>query len=420
MYQALARARRNMIAQNLNEGELLILFAGNDELGVCGIPQRKDRDTNFFYLVGTDIPEGLLVLARIQNEIQEHLFIRRNTENDEFYMGFSRNLSYFQNETGISSVMYIENFNDIIESFSMRTVLRKVYFASAFEGISKYPRYDMLLAKQLKQAYPGICIDSMAEEIAYMRLRKDPSEVEQIRKAIQITAQSLRKTAQQLKPGLHDYQLQSILEHEIKMNGAEPEVVEALIGQEATIMHNFYSHATAKDGDLFLADICTFYHDYCCDISRTFPVNGKFTQEQAYWYQVCLKTQELVIEHLAPGKLWSQCGTEANAYLEGELRKHGYLGKSEDVRMLIGQCRINYATPGMVNHGIGLHYHEKRMDEEGRLAPGMVFAVEPGIYLRDKNIGIRIEDNILITENGVENLSKDIPKKLEDIEAMMK
>ena len=186
-------------------------------------------------------------------------------------------------------------------------------------------------------------------------------------------------------------------------------------------MHNFYANeATAKDGDLFLADIATFFNDYCCDISRTYPVNGVFTDEQAHWYNVVLKTQEMTIASMRPGKTAQECGQEANAYFTEELRKGGYLKDGETIGTLIREFRINYVTPGMVNHGIGLSCHEERGDEEGKLVPGMIVAIEPGVYFGDKDLGIRIEDDVLITETGCEVLSSNIPKTVSEIEALMK
>lgn len=419
MYKFITKERREKLSQELEDGDLLIVFGGNDELGIDQIASRDRRNHNFFYLTGMDIPGGLLLIARIRGNVQEILFIHRRTAEEEFYLGVSLDLQYYREKTGIPVVMYKEDFDDIINQFGMMMKLNKVYFASSHEKMSKYPRFENLMADKLTRAYPGIRIDSMAEKLGFMRLRKTDLEVEQIRKAAEITGHAIKEAARALHPGIMDYQLRSIIRHNLSMEGAEPDVILALLGRGTTILHNFCPQGAAKDGDLFLTDILAYYNDYCCDISRTFPVSGKFTEEQAYWYNVCLKTQELVIESLAPGKLRSECGKEGNAYLEDELRRHGYLGKTENVGMLLGRCAVNYATPGMVNHGIGLHHAEKSQDEEGRIVPGMVFTVEPGIYLGDRGIGIRIEDDILITETGYEILSKAIPKKLEEIEAMV-
>jgi len=419
MYRELAEKRRKEIGGKLEDGELMIAFAGNDELGVAQEARWEEMDCNFFYLIGQDVPGGILLLANVKGVQQEFLFIRRGTENEAFYIGMQRDLSYYREMCGISSVLYMENFDDVIESLAMQTKLRTLYFTSAFQKPSKYPRFESLLAEKMRRSYPGIRIDSLSEEVGFMRLKKTTLEVAQIREAIRKTKKALEAAAAFLRPGVMDYQLQSVIEHELKMAGVNPGLVLALLGGDATILHNFNTGKKAEHGELFLADILTRCNYYWCDISRTFPVSGKFTEEQAYWYNVCLRTQQLVIEHLRPGMLRKDCGLEANEYLEGELRKHGYLAENEDVRSLIGQCRINYATPGMVNHGVGLHYGESREDEEGRIVPGMVFTVEPGIYLGEKGLGIRIEDNILITETGYEVLSRDIPKSIDEIEKMV-
>lgn len=418
MYRNEAKHRREEIAKKLSDGELLISFGGNDELGLTGIPQRENMDKNFYYLTGASIPEGLLVIIKLHGIVMEYLFVKRRSANEVFYLGANLDPSHYAEITGIPAVMFRESFEDVLESLPMRGKLEKVYFCSSTKGFSKYARYEDILADRIQRAFPGIQIGSLTAELELMRLRKSPLEVEQIQKAIDITGEALAEAVKQLKPGICDYQMQSILEHEIKMRGGKPDIVQALIGKDTTIMHNFYSQGIAKDGDLFLADIGPFYHDYCCDISRTFPVNGKFTEEQAHWYNVVLKAQEMTIESLAPGKLASECGVEATAYMQEELRKGGYLKDGETIGTLINECRTNYATPGMVNHGIGLHYHEITSDE-GRIVPGAVYAIEPGIYFGDKNLGIRIEDNVLITETGYEVLSANLPKTVEEIEAMM-
>ena len=382
MYQNEARKRREKIAEKLADGQLLLSFGGNDELGVVGIPQREKTDKNFYYLTGMSIAEGLLMLVKSHGALQEYLFVKRRTANEVFYLGRSLDPAYYRERTGIQAVMY--------------------------------------LADRITRAYPGVQIGSLSKELDFMRLRKSELETEQIQKAIDITQEALAEAAKQLKPGIRGYQMQSILEHEIKMRGGSGDIVQALIGKETTIMHNFYANeVTAKDGDLFLADIATFFNDYCCDISRTYPVNGVFTDEQAHWYNVVLKTQEMTIASMRPGKTAQECGQEANAYFTEELRKGGYLKDGETIGTLIREFRINYVTPGMVNHGIGLSCHEERGDEEGKLVPGMIVAIEPGVYFGDKDLGIRIEDDVLVTETGCEVLSSNIPKTVSEIEALM-
>ena len=419
MFREESKLRRAKIAEYLQDGEMLLVFGGNDELGIEEAPIWEKRDPNFVYLTGLDIPGALLMIGKLNGGTQDYLFVPRRSEMEAFYLGVSPSPAYYRPLCSISGIFYLEELDAMLNSFNLVSNIRKVYFASGLEKMSKYPSYESLLADRLCRSIPGLQVGRLTEELFFMRLRKSPLEVTQIRKAVDITGKAICDTAKVLRPGMYDYQIKSVLEHSMRMQGGIPGG-QVLLGKDATVMHNFHPNNIARDGELLLIDCGAWVNHYVSDISRVFPVHGRFTDEQAYWYNVVLTTQELVINNLAPGKLWADCGKEANAYFEGELRKHGYLGECEDIRTLIGQCRKNFATPGMVNHGIGLQFTDGRMSEDGRLVPGMVFTVEPGVYLGDKGMGIRIEDNILITETGYEVLSKDIPKKLEDIEAMMK
>lgn len=418
MFREESRLRRMAIGEHLSDGELLFVFAGNDELSIEDAPTWERRDPNFVYLTGIDIPGALLMLGRLNGRMQEFLFVPRRSDTDAFYLGVSPNPDYYRARCGIGSIVYLDELDSLLNNFNLVSKLRKIYFASGLEKVSKYPSYEGLLADKLRHSMPGIEFGRLTEELSFLRLRKSPLEIAQIQKAVDIAGSAICETAKALKPGMQDYQLKSILEHSMRMQGSTPFSL-VLLGKDATILHNFCPQNVAKDGDLLLIDCSAWVNYYASDISRVFPVSGKFTAEQAYWYNVCLTTQEMVIENLAPGKYWADCGKEANAYLESELRKHGYLGAQEDVRTLIGQCRKNFVTPGMVNHGIGLQLAEGRMSEDGRIVPGMVFTVEPGIYFGDMGIGIRIEDDVLITETGYKVLSGDIPKKIKDIEALM-
>lgn len=419
MFKQESKARREKITAFLDEGDLLIAFGGNDELGIDKFPSRDKRDCNFCYLVGMDIPEGLLLMAKHAGVVQEYLFIHRPTAHESFYMGTEKNTDYYRERCSVENILYTDDFDDIISFMGGAYKLKRAFFTSDFEGITKYPRFEHLMAEKLTRAYPGLQIGSLSEEVYFLRLRKDAKEIACLRRAIGYAKLGLDDVAAQLRHGMMEYQVRSIVEHRITMEGGISEGVLVQGGKNAVIMHRMEVDGQLKNGELCLVDIGAVDNGYVCDIARTLPVNGRFTEEQAHWYNVCLRTQELVIENLTPGKRWADCGKEANEYMASELRKAGYLGETENMMSLLGQCRPNYVTPGMVNHGIGLFHGEKRQDEDGRIAPGMVFTVEPGIYFSDLNMGIRIEDDILITEDGYEVLSKEIPKTVEEIEAWM-
>lgn len=415
----LTQKRREKIGEKLKEGELFFSFCGADELSVHEMPNQSQMDVNFYYLIGQYIPGAVLVLARCMEFIQEILFIPRLSENDQFYIGKACDCKTYQEKLGIQSVMYKEALNEFVESISMRTSIKTAWFSSAVQRPSRYEKEYTLYARQLQRGYTGIDIGSMSSELEQMRLQKDMEEIACICKATELTKCALDDVVQILRPGLKEYQLYSTIEHALKMQGADVRVMIAAVGKNTTILHYQGLENEAKDGDLFLVDLCADWGGYVNDVSRTYPVNGRFTEEQAYWYQVCLNAQEMVIEQLAPGKNVEKCARKANDYLESELKKAGYLAQEQTIRETIGFCRLNYATPAMVNHGIGLEAHEKKCSDSGTLLPGSVVAIEPGIYLGEKEIGIRIEDTVLITETGHEVLSGNIPKELKDIECLM-
>ena len=190
-------------------------------------------------------------------------------------------------------------------------------------------------------------------------------------------------------------------------------------GKNSSALHYTANNSQLNDGEMLLIDVGADYDYYCADVSRTYPINGKFTEEQAYWYNVCLHAQELVIANMGPGKRINDSGIEARAYVAEKMVEAGILEKPE---MIANIYLRNFATIGRANHQIGLDAHDncnEPSSPDDVFIPGMVFAVEPGIYLRDKNIGLRIEDDVLITEDGVEILTAAIPKKIDEIEAIM-
>ena len=411
--------RRERIAGKIGEGEVFLSFCGADELSVHEVLDLNQMDVNFRYLTGIYLPGAVLAIAKCQGRIQTVLFIQHRSENDEFYTGKAYTTGHYQQELGIPCVMYKESLDDFIETISMRTNLKKVWFSNAVQRPSKYRKEYNLYAEKLQNGYPGIEVGSMSGILQNMRLRKSPEEIDNIQKATELTQIALDSTVKALRPGLKEYQLYSMIEHALKMQGATVRIMVAAVGKNTTILHYQGLEEEAQDGDLFLVDLCADWNGYVNDVTRTYPVNGKFSEEQAYWYKVCLNAQKMVIDELMPGKSADQCGAKANAYLEKKFREAGYLEKGETIRDTIGFCRVNYATPAMVNHGVGLEPHEKKCDDSGMLVPGSVLAIEPGIYLGEKNIGIRIEDTVLITEDGHIVLSESIPKELDEIEAMM-
>lgn len=221
----------------------------------------------------------------------------------------------------------------------------------------------------------------------------------------------------QIEPGMYEYEAEALIAFEaIKRGSRIIDLITCLQGGEnATRLHYREHTRQLCDGDLLLMDIGTNREYYNSDVTRTIPVNGKFTEEQKYWYNIVLKAQEMIIAGMGPGKSRQGINDEARAMLGEELRKAGLIDENQPVNMTTAR---NWAASNPADHCIGLLCHDVGSDAE-IFEPGMIFTVEPGVYLKDLGLGIRIEDDVLITETGVEILSAGIPKTVEEIEMMM-
>ena len=258
-------------------------------------------------------------------------------------------------------------------------------------------------ALTLKNAYPLIC---------EARTIKDADEIAKIREALAVTRDGIHAMMKQVKSGMYEYQLEGVFNKVLADAGVrEPAFANIVSGGR----NNFYIHyeepmGILQDGDLILTDVGARKNEYVSDISRPFPVNGKFTPEQKKVYSIALKVNKELMGLLAPGMVSFE---EIEAYSRRRIREElvaaGYLGEDEDVSKY-------YWHKG--THHIGLDVHD--VGPPGQpIAPGMVFTIDVGIYMEDRNIGFRIEDNVAITETGYEHLSSDIVREIEDVEAMM-
>ncbi|MGL4373555.1 MAG: M24B family metallopeptidase, partial [Turicibacter sp.] len=235
--------------------------------------------------------------------------------------------------------------------------------------------------------------------------------IEQMKIAIDKTRIGIEALMKQSKPGMKEYQLEAHYDFAIKTEGVKKTSFHTIAasGANATILHYGENNCEMQDGDLILFDLGCEWNNYCSDISRTFPVNGKFSDRQKAVYQVVLDTQMAIVEMLKPGLDMAEVNAKARKMLADGCKTLGLIENDEDL--------VKYYYHG-IGHYLGLDTHDVG-GRGGVLKPGMVITVEPGLYIAEESIGIRIEDDVLITEDGHINLSKDIIKSVEEIEAFM-
>jgi Xaa-Pro aminopeptidase len=292
----------------------------------------------------------------------------------------------------------------------------------------EYPKYstevqsrDLRFALQLKQDFPAHSYQRSAPILVELRMIKSEAEIELIKKAIQITDKAFRRVLKFTKPKVMEYQIQAEMEHEFAFNGANGSAYQPIVasGENSCVLHYTENDKECRDGDVVLFDFGAEYANYAADISRTIPVNGKFTPRQRELYNLVLRVQKKAIQKLVPGNTPEKYNEFVNKEMEQEMVKIGLLDAEKVKRQDPEQALFKkYFMHGTAHH-LGLDVHDL-VDKHQPFKAGMVFTCEPGIYVREEKTGIRIENNILITENGPLDLSANIPREVEDIEALMK
>ena len=266
-------------------------------------------------------------------------------------------------------------------------------------------------AKGAMERYPYLRIKNIYHEISNLRLIKSEEEIGLIREAIDITDKGIKALMKNSKVGMKEYELEAYFDFTLKSAGVTDYAFPTIVacGKNATILHYNKNKSELQDGKLILFDLGAQYKYYNADISRTFPVNGKFTERQKQVYNVVLRAQEAVTKIARPGIMFSVLNETAKTVLaEGCIE----LGLIKEVSEL-----SKYYFHG-VSHYLGLDTHDVG-NRNIKLTAGMVLTNEPGLYIEEENIGIRIEDDLLVTEYGCENLSKQIIKTVEEIEKFM-
>ncbi len=402
---------RKRLGEKLENDSILLLFAGAapyksaDELYQF-IPNR-----NFYYLTGIDNHKIVLLISKIDGKISEKLFIERPNPVMAKWVGATITEEEATESSGIDSIDYLDKLEGTISSILTRNRIEKLYLDLERQEIGTSMTEAQIFAKMINEKYPYIQIKNIYYDITELRMLKSDEEIRRIRKAIEITNDGIINMLQNIKPGMMEYEIEAYFDFTLKKNGIRNRAFDTIAasGKNATILHYVDNNSKAEDGDLILFDLGAQYKYYNGDISRTFPVNGKFNERQKQVYNIVLKAQKAVEEAARPGLPYKELNEIAKKVLAEGCKDLGLIKEDKELS--------KYYYHG-VSHYLGLDTHDVGMYNV-ELKPGMVITNEPGLYIEEEGIGIRIEDDLLITENGCENLSKDIIKTIEEIEAIM-
>ena len=397
---------RKKITDQMLDDSFLVVFSrmdGSDDI----FKQSYNINRNFYYLTGVLEFENIVVLTKLNGKVGETIFINPYDEFKAKWVGAPLSKEEITKLSGIENVRYLADFESYLDR--MLQVTGAIYLDLKPTGLNSALSEEELLAKKIKDKFPSTSVVNARKLFTKARTIKQPEEIDEMRKAIEITNKGLQSIMSHMGE-MKEYQLESYFDQAVKYNGgtgyAFPTIAAA--GKNACCLHYMENKGDIKKGDLILFDLGSSYNMYCSDISRTYPVSGKFSERQKLLYNIVLNGQQLVFDNAKPGITTRELNQILIKYYQVELKKIGLIEKPEEVS--------KYYYHG-VSHHIGLDCHD--LCEYTPLQPGSIISNEPGLYIEEEGIGIRIEDDILITENGAEWLSKDIIKTVEDIEKYM-
>ena len=366
---------------------------------------------NFLYLTGVRQEHSALLLLKRKDLVSECLFVTKPDFEREVWSGRRLTEEELHELSGVEGVEDIDHLSRTLdELFSSRV---DITLWLCFDALAPERSFDLEreFAKQMRNRHPHLKIKNSYPLLAEMRKIKAPEEIEAIRRAMQITEAGIRRLMRLARPGMMEYELEAEFDYELAAHGQRRTAFPSIIAGGERIFYLHYAEPVSAitDGELILSDVGAAYDEYCTDISRVFPANGRFSERQAQIYRVAYQANRAVMEQVRPGAFFPQLNrTCREAAFEG-LKALGLL----DDFAAIGK----YVWHGAVHH-VGLDTHDVGGYEE-TVVENMVFTVDAGIYVREWGIGLRIEDNVRVTADGCENLSAAIPATIEEIEGAM-
>lgn len=414
---------RKKFAEKMEKGSLAV-FSSNDILPTNAdghLPFRQNND--IFYLSGVDQEESILVIfPDSYNKIhKEVLFLRETNENIAIWEGAKLTKEDAFEVSGIKTVYWLQDFEKVFKTMAFEA--NGIYL-----NANEHLRADTTVQTRenrfndwCRKEFPIHQYHRSAPIMHQLRSVKEKEEIELMQKACNITAKGLDRLLKFIKPGVQEYEIEAELMHEFLRNRSRGFAYEPIIasGLSACVLHYVENNKECKDGDLILMDFGAEYANYASDLTRTVPVNGKFTPRQKEVYSAVLRVMKKAMNLLRPGVYLADYHKEVGHLMEEELLGLGLLTKDEiKSQNPEWPAYKKYFMHG-TSHYIGLDVHDVGSWTEP-IQEGNVFTVEPGIYIREEKLGIRLENDILITKDGYVDLMKDIPLEIEEIEAAMK
>lgn len=401
----------------------LAVFHSNDIMPTNADGTMRFRQNNdLLYLTGIDQEETVLVLCPdFPNEqMREILFLRKTNEHIAVWEGHKYTQEEAFQVSGIRNIQWVENLDGILSALAALSDNIYLNTNEHLRADIQVETRDARFIKYCQERYPLHRYQRAAPLMHQLRAVKEQEEIDQLQIACNITEKAFRRILRFVKPGVMEYQIEAEFAHEFLMNRSRGFAYEPIIasGPSACVLHYIENNKECKEGDLLLLDVGAEYGNYNADMTRTIPVSGSFTKRQREVYDAVLRVHHVAPEILRPGINIQDYHKEIGKIMEGELIGLGLLDKSEVSKQDPAQPLYKKYFMHGTSHHLGLDVHDVGTMYEP-IVPGMVFTVEPGIYIPEEGIGVRLENNFVIQENGYLDLMKNIPIEAEEIEELM-
>ena len=381
------------------------------------------QHSDILYLSGADQEESILLLFpdAINPAHREILFVRETNAHIAVWEGPKYTKEQAREISGIETIMWLSDFDRVF--FDLMTEAHSIYFNTNEhyrQAVETQTREDRFIAK-CKRDFPAHSWHKSQPILQEIRGIKEPEEIALMQQACDITEKGIRRLLSFIKPGVWEYEIEAELLHEFVRNRSKGFAYTPIIasGANANVLHYLENNQQCQAGDLILMDVAAEYANYRSDLTRTFPVSGRFTERQAAVYQAVLRVKKEATAMLVPGTLWAEYHKEVGKIMTSELLDLGLLDRASVQQQDPERPAYKKYFMHGTSHHIGLDTHDYGALKTPMKA-GMVFTVEPGIYIPAEGMGVRLEDNVVIQEQGApKNLMANIPIEIEEIEALM-
>jgi Xaa-Pro aminopeptidase len=442
--------RRAALGEALPGDGVFVAF-GTPEPAADYMPYQQDP--SFRYLTGLTEPSLALVMVREGGRVEQTLFVRTRDPSREIWEGARLGVEGAGAATGIPARSFLD-LPQVLDSLMGRhgTVftLGPVASASAARPGENLGFGQQMLGR-LAASHSGVQFRGVEGQLSRIRAKKSPAELDLIRRSVYISAQAHREAMKLVEPGMNEFEVRAAVEYTFLRNGAEGPAYASIVGSggNSTTLHYRAADRFMEDGEVLLFDVGSQYRGYAADITRTVPVNGRYSPEQRAIYEIVLEAQKAAEALFAPGITWREMNQAANAVLAEGLTRLGLID-APDATYDCGpdrscaQMRLWYMHG--LGHGVGMAVHDPDLSAFGGFEPGTAISIEPGIYVRSdaldflpdtpgnraflqrvgpvhqrySDIGVRIEDIFILDDRGVERVSAAAPREIDEIEALMR